>query len=60
MGFRPLQLVRPFLSVLPDVQTAERRVSFREKVNLCSRGMTPRDAGCVDHCSSLIELAVKS
>jgi protein transport protein SEC61 subunit alpha len=31
MGFRPLQLVRPFLSVLPDVQQAEKKVSFREK-----------------------------
>ena len=25
--------MRPFLAVLPDVQTAERRVSFKEKVN---------------------------
>lgn len=30
-GFRPLNLVRPFLSVLPDVQQADRRVPFREK-----------------------------
>lgn len=30
-GFRPLNLVRPFLSILPDVQQAERRVSFKEK-----------------------------
>lgn len=31
-GFRVLHLVRPFLSVLPEVQTADRRVPFREKV----------------------------
>ena len=31
MGFRPLELVRPFLSVLPDIQVPERRVQFREK-----------------------------
>jgi protein transport protein SEC61 subunit alpha len=31
-GFRPLNLVRPFLSVLPDVQQADRRVPFREKL----------------------------
>ncbi|MEW5310007.1 MAG: hypothetical protein WDW38_001843 [Sanguina aurantia] len=30
-GFRPLNLVRPFLSILPDVQQAERRVPFKEK-----------------------------
>lgn len=30
-GFRPLNLVRPFLSILPDVAPAERRVPFREK-----------------------------
>jgi protein transport protein SEC61 subunit alpha len=32
MGFRGLVVVRPFLSVLPDVPPAERRVPFREKV----------------------------
>jgi protein transport protein SEC61 subunit alpha len=31
MGFRLLTLVRPFLSVLPDVQRADRRVPFKEK-----------------------------
>ena len=31
MGFRVLNLVRPFLSVLPDVSAAERRVPFKEK-----------------------------
>ncbi|GAX75448.1 hypothetical protein CEUSTIGMA_g2892.t1 [Chlamydomonas eustigma] len=31
MGFRVLNLVRPFLSVLPDVSQAERRVPFKEK-----------------------------
>ncbi|MCO5549347.1 hypothetical protein L7F22_002817 [Adiantum nelumboides] len=31
-GFRVLHLVRPFLSVLPEVETANRRVPFREKV----------------------------
>ena len=31
-GFRLLSLVRPFLAVLPDVQTSDRRVPFREKV----------------------------
>lgn len=31
MTFRVLNLVRPFLSVLPDVTAPERRVSFREK-----------------------------
>lgn len=30
-GFRPLNLVRPFLSILPDVPQAERRVPFKEK-----------------------------
>lgn len=30
-GFRLLNLVRPFLSILPDVAQAERRVPFREK-----------------------------
>lgn len=30
-GFRLLSLVRPFLAVLPDVQTSDRRVPFREK-----------------------------
>lgn len=30
-GFRPLNLVRPFLSILPDVAPAERRVPFKEK-----------------------------
>lgn len=30
-GFRPLHLVRPFLSILPDVAPAERRVPFKEK-----------------------------
>ncbi|CAL5223484.1 g6008 [Coccomyxa viridis] len=28
---RPLELVRPFLAVLPDIEPPERRVSFREK-----------------------------
>jgi protein transport protein SEC61 subunit alpha len=28
---RPLDVVRPFLSVLPDVSQADRRVPFREK-----------------------------
>jgi preprotein translocase subunit SecY len=31
MGFRPLNLVRPFLSILPDVPAAERRVAFKER-----------------------------
>ncbi|KAM7503904.1 hypothetical protein LguiB_002808 [Lonicera macranthoides] len=31
-GFRVLHLVRPFLSFLPEVQSADRRVPFREKV----------------------------
>ncbi|KAI5069521.1 hypothetical protein GOP47_0015822 [Adiantum capillus-veneris] len=31
-GFRVLHLVRPFLSVLPEVETANRRLPFREKV----------------------------
>ncbi|CAK9233966.1 unnamed protein product [Sphagnum troendelagicum] len=31
-GFRALHLVRPFLSFLPEVQTADRKVPFREKV----------------------------
>jgi protein transport protein SEC61 subunit alpha len=31
-GFRVLHLVRPFLSFLPEVQTADRRIPFREKV----------------------------
>lgn len=31
-GFRPLNLVRPFLSILPDIPHAERRVTFKEKV----------------------------
>ena len=30
-GFRPLNLVRPFLSILPDVAQADRRVPFKEK-----------------------------
>eukprot|EP00798_Chlamydomonas_sp_ICE-L_P024877 gene24877-10541_t len=30
-GFRALNLVRPFLSILPDVPQAERRVPFKEK-----------------------------
>lgn len=30
-NMRPLDLVRPFLSVLPDVSAAERRVPFKEK-----------------------------
>jgi protein transport protein SEC61 subunit alpha len=32
MGFKVLNLVRPFLSVLPDVQQAERKIPFKEKV----------------------------
>ncbi|KAE8659651.1 Protein transport protein Sec61 subunit alpha isoform 2 [Hibiscus syriacus] len=31
-GFRVLHLVRPFLSFLPEVQTADRKIAFREKV----------------------------
>mmetsp|Transcript_7310 Transcript_7310/g.9888 ORF Transcript_7310/g.9888 Transcript_7310/m.9888 type:complete len:193 (+) Transcript_7310:277-855(+) len=31
-GFRVLHLVRPFLSVLPEVQSADRKVPFREKI----------------------------
>ncbi len=31
-GFRVLHLVRPFLSFLPEIQTADRKVPFREKV----------------------------
>mmetsp|Transcript_1328 Transcript_1328/g.4608 ORF Transcript_1328/g.4608 Transcript_1328/m.4608 type:complete len:478 (+) Transcript_1328:50-1483(+) len=31
-SFRVLHLVRPFLSVLPEVQQADRKVPFREKV----------------------------
>eukprot|EP00249_Psilotum_nudum_P014722 c24966_g2_i1 orf=360-1799(-) len=31
-GFRVLHLVRPFLSVLPEVHSADRKVPFREKV----------------------------
>ena len=31
-GFRVLHLVRPFLSFLPEVKTADRKVPFREKV----------------------------
>jgi protein transport protein SEC61 subunit alpha len=31
-GFRLLHLVRPFLSVLPEVQSADRRVPFKEKM----------------------------
>jgi len=31
-GFRFLSLVRPFMSVLPEVAQAERRIPFREKV----------------------------
>lgn len=31
MGFRVLNLVRPFLSVLPDVTQAQHRVPFKEK-----------------------------
>ncbi|OWM88578.1 hypothetical protein CDL15_Pgr002345 [Punica granatum] len=31
-GFRVLHLVRPFLSFLPEVQNADRKVPFREKV----------------------------
>lgn len=30
-GFRVLNLVRPFLSILPEVSQAERRISFKEK-----------------------------
>ena len=29
---RPLELVRPFLAVLPDIEPPQRRVPFREKV----------------------------
>ncbi|KAL5973354.1 Protein transport protein Sec61 subunit alpha [Asimina triloba] len=31
-GFRVLHLVRPFLSILPEVQSADRKIPFREKV----------------------------
>ncbi|KAB1200023.1 Protein transport protein Sec61 subunit alpha [Morella rubra] len=31
-GFRVLHLVRPFLSFLPEVQNADRKIPFREKV----------------------------
>ncbi|KHG05744.1 Protein transport Sec61 subunit alpha [Gossypium arboreum] len=31
-GFRVLHLVRPFLSFLPEVQSADKKVPFREKV----------------------------
>lgn len=31
-GFRVLHLVKPFLSFLPEVQSADRKVPFREKV----------------------------
>ena len=31
IAYRPLELVRPFLAVLPDIEPPERRVSFREK-----------------------------
>ncbi|KAL1126752.1 hypothetical protein V6Z11_A13G132200 [Gossypium hirsutum] len=31
-GFRVLHLVRPFLSFLPVVQSADRKIPFREKV----------------------------
>ncbi|KAJ8549441.1 hypothetical protein K7X08_033148 [Anisodus acutangulus] len=31
-GFRVLHLVKPFLSFLPEVQSADRKVQFREKV----------------------------
>ncbi|KAB2029397.1 hypothetical protein ES319_D05G160100v1 [Gossypium barbadense] len=31
-GFRVLHLVRPFLSFLPEVQSADRKIPFREKV----------------------------
>ena len=30
-GFRVLHLLRPFLSVLPEVRQADRKVPFREK-----------------------------
>jgi len=30
-GFRVLHLVRPFLSFLPEVKAADRKISFREK-----------------------------
>jgi protein transport protein SEC61 subunit alpha len=31
MGFRPLELVRPFLAFLPEVVPAERKIPFKEK-----------------------------
>jgi hypothetical protein len=31
MGFHPLNVVRPFLAVLPDVPQADRRVPFKER-----------------------------
>lgn len=32
MGFRFLHLVRPFMAILPEVQTPDRKVPFKEKV----------------------------
>ncbi|PSS02987.1 Protein transport protein Sec61 subunit alpha like, partial [Actinidia chinensis var. chinensis] len=37
-GFRVLHLVRPFLSFLPEVQSADRNIPFREKVQTLSIG----------------------
>lgn len=31
MGFRPLNLVKPFMAVLPEVVPAERKIPFKEK-----------------------------
>jgi len=32
MGFRFLHLVKPFMAILPEVQTPDRKIPFREKV----------------------------
>lgn len=32
MGFRPLNLVKPFLAVLPEVPPADRKIPFKEKI----------------------------
>jgi protein transport protein SEC61 subunit alpha len=32
MTFKVLNLVKPFLSILPEVQQADRRIPFKEKV----------------------------
>jgi len=32
MGFRFLQIVKPFMAILPEVQTPDRKIPFKEKV----------------------------